>query len=383
MNINEKKPILHVCLSQLCYIVPVILALNKYFDIFLYFILEKSVFKSSLNLLELNRIKFEIKNIEIFTPDQYINFLNSKLPNKELMIIPNNNLINSNLESLNLENLDQLHKLKLTLGHGVDEETIIMGKKHNKAKSELFLNACLYSHIYKKMINDIYNLDPNKKTIVIFETTSLWIFKRFSSNEKKIIEYQNNIVDILIDLKKKYNIILRSHPQDYYEYFNSGKVLCCDKIKENFKIDYIPIPVFNFYEIGDIIISSRFSSSGYQALFVKNKNYIILEHDFDSRKLCSTDIFLNTHSNTKIEELKKNNVIANSFITPILYENNFDQIYVLLDNIEKQIDSYEQNKDEFTKNIFNIEREFFENMINSNYLNDYVKERLDELNELK
>ena len=144
-----------------------------------------------------------------------------------------------------------------------------------------------------------------------------------------------------------------------------------------------PIPVEEeMPEIGDVIISSRFSSSGYQSLFVKNKNYIILEHDFDSRKLYNTtDIFLNAHSNTKIEELKKNNIIANSFIAPILYESNFDQIYMLLDNIEKQLDSYEQNKDEFTKKIFNIERETFENMINSIYLNDYVKERLEKLNE--
>ena len=44
----------------------------------------------------------------------------------------------------------------------------------------------------------------------------------------KKIKIQEKIMNVLNELHKKYNIILRSHPQDYYGYALHGSYHCID-----------------------------------------------------------------------------------------------------------------------------------------------------------
>jgi len=336
--------------------------------------MNKQAMKSSLNLLELTRQKVNLDYFIVCTQDEFNNVVHSKLEstNDFFLIISFASVFDNTYN-----NVKEIEKIKFSFGHGVDEEAIILNRKHNNSRTELLLNASLYSCDYKSIIHKMYNLEPNKKTIVIFETTSLWIFKRNSPNEIILEKYQTEFLDLLVDLKKKYNIIIRSHPQDYNSTHCSGVSMYAPKVKQNFMTDYMPIPIFNFYEIADFIISSRFSASGYQSLFVKNKNYIILEHDFDVRQLYNPkDIFLHSHTNIKIENLKNNNIIANNQTTPILYENDITQLYNILSELEKDDTIYENSKDIFAKQKFNIDRMTINDIINTNILETYVNNRI-------
>ena len=267
------KPILHISLCQLCYIVPMIIKLQKYFIIKYYYIMNNQAMKSSLNLLELTRQKVNLDYFTVCTQQEFNNIVRSKLNSKELFLIISFMSVFDNTYN----NIKEIEKIKFSFGHGVDEETIILNQKHNNAQTELLLNASLHSNIYKTQLLNIYKLDPNKKTIVIFETTSLWIFKRNSLSELILQKYQDELLDVLIDLKNKYNIIIRSHPQDYNATHCTGISSYAKRVLTNFITEYMPIPIFNFYEIADFIISSRFSASGYQSLFVKNKKSFIFQ----------------------------------------------------------------------------------------------------------
>ncbi|ARF10342.1 hypothetical protein Hokovirus_1_221 [Hokovirus HKV1] len=359
---------LHVPLSQMCYIVPMVNKLRLYLEIEYYYIIGKSTSMCNVNLLELNRLNLINNNLHIMTQKEFNNFVDNT---NDLFLLTSYSTVFNGTYS----KLQEIEKKKFAFGHGVDEEVNILNKHHINAKVELFINANLHDKIYTNYIKQIYNIQPNKKTIVFFETTSLWIFKNFGNNEYLLSNIQTSIINTLIKLKEKYNIILRSHPQDYIGYLNSGQISMPNIITENFKIEFMPIPVFNFYEVADIIITSRFTGSGYQSLFVKDKQVIILESDFNIRKTLTRDQFIHSHTNENIEDLKKNNKIINDSSTYILYETEFDKIYDIINNIENNTNNHELNKDIMIKNIFGIERLNFDTLINTNEIEQYVNDK--------
>jgi hypothetical protein len=355
---------LHVSLAQQSYIVPILNKLKNYFNIRLYFIFGKYPIKSSINLLELEKLKMVNNNLIIMTQKQFNIYVNQNLSSDDLYFITSyKDVFEDTLQDISSE----IYNKTLSYTHGIDEEIIIMGKpqKSNLSK-QIELNFLLYSPEYKSIIYDIYKIDTTKKTVVFFETTSIWIFKKFSPKEIELQQMQKKILECLVELKKMYNIILRFHPQDYYGYMVSGINHCSSIVNNHFIVDYTPIPVANFYEIADVVITSRFSSSGYQALFAKNKNMIILESDFDLRKKYTSDYFIHSHSNGKIEAMKENGSILSDKQTHILYENNFEQIYDILENIEIIPHIFEMEKNIFVKNNFGIDRYNLEELTQDN-----------------
>jgi hypothetical protein len=359
---------LHVSLCQMSYIIPIIYKLSKYFNIILYFVINKHTTRSTINLLELNKLVMNYKLITV-NQEEFTNIFINIIKDDNIFFITSwNNIFNDTLQQ------DKKYmNFIITYSHGLDEEYIInndFNKKKNPL-SELKLNATLYDNYYNKIIEEIYKLDKNKKTIVFFETTSIWIFKKFADHEFYMNKYQENITNILIDLSNTYNIILRAHPQDYYGYVFTGRKHFTDKIKNNFITNYTQIPVFNLYNIADIIITSRFSASGYQALFIKDKPVIILETDIDKRKSCMNkkDDFLESYTNNMIEELKLENKIINNNHCYILYENNFDDIYNIIDKINIGIVC---DRDKFLLDTFGIKSDSFDNWINTDILDTYL-----------
>lgn len=367
----KQTSVLHIPLCQMNYIVPVINKLKDYFECQFYFIANQYSLKSSINMIELQKINIPT-TIKIITQEQLNALINTCVIKNEPCFMTSTTDVLDNTMNYN----NNIKKIHLSFSHGIDEELIVNGKNHRNPLSELKLNACLYSTIYKNMITEIYKIDENKKTIVFFDTTSIWLFKKFGSTEIKLSQCQNNLLDVLIKLKDKYNIILRFHPQDYYGFISSGKYHCSDKVLEHFIVDYTPMPVFNFYEMADIIIGSRFSASGYQSLFVKNKNFILLETDFKTRQLYGKDSFIRSHNNNKINELKLNGKILSENEVYILHENNPNDLVKIIDDIE--LNNYECKtefeKDLFVQNIFNMSRYNFNDIVNCDHIKEHISE---------
>lgn len=361
----------------MCYIVPVIGKLKDYFDCKLYFVVNNYSLKSSINMLELQKIGIN-NTVQIVTQDQFNSLIDQFIVNEEPCFITSIHDVFHHAFHHALQRNNKVKQIHLSYAHGIDEEIIINGKTHVNILSELLINACLYSLIYKQMIDEIYKIDHNKKTITLFDTTSIWILKRYDPIEKELNMYQREIIDTLLKLKSRYNIILRFHPQDYYGFMNSGKYQCNLELLKHFIINYTPIPVFNLYEIADIIISSRFSASGYQSLFVNNKNLVLLETDFNVRQQYTKDIFINSYTNDQISKLKREGKILSENETYILHENRFNDLLKIVTEIES--DNYkcqtEKHKDNFVRKTFGIDRYDFDKITNCNPLDNYLKKWL-------
>jgi hypothetical protein len=343
--------------------------LQNYFDIILYFVTNKDINKSIANLIELYKLEIRLP-LKIINQTMFNKFFINSLNTDNLFLVTSIPSVFNN----EIVFKEEYYKSILQIGHGIDEEMIILNKKNNNNNNliNLQLNASLYSPKYKEIINNIYKLDSTKRTLVFFETTSIWIFKRFSPVETDLIKIQNNIIETLLELKKEYNIILRFHPQDSYTIFANSIGLnhCTESVIDNFIVDYTQIPVFNLYEIADVIITSRFSASGYQSLFIKDKNVIFLESDFETRKKYTKDGFIHTHSSNNLELLKSNNKIVSNKEVPIVHENKFVYIFDALKIDSKKL---ELNKDIFIKKIYGIDRTDFETIVNNQTMDIYLK----------
>lgn len=361
---------LHVSLSQLCYIIPIINKLSNYFDIILYYVINEHYARSIINLIEVHKIGIDYE-INTVTQKEFNELLTKSINTNEIFLITSwDNVVN---KSLIYEK--KYEPIYLNYSHGIDEEFIINGGKQAAISIvyDLYLNATLYDPLYKNMIYSIYNIDKNKKTIVFFETTSIWLFKKYSPIEEILVRYQQNIINNLIKLKDNYNIILRSHPQDYYGYISSGKFHVASEIENNFKIDYTPIPVFNFYDVADIIITSRFSASGYQALFIKSKQVILLESDFENRKKYTADYFINKHTTENINRLMTENKIISKNETYILSETKFEEIHDVLHSIDNNSnDDMMTQRDDFLIKTYGTKMENIDHWINNTYLDVYL-----------
>ena len=153
----KQKPVLHIPLCQMNYIVPVINKLKDYFDCQFYFIANQYSLKSSINMIELQKIGIPT-TIKIITQDQLNAIINTCVEKNEPCFITS--IIDVLGNTLNYK--DSIKKIHLSFSHGIDEELIVNGKIHKDPLSELKLNSCLYSAIYKNMITEIYKIDKNK-----------------------------------------------------------------------------------------------------------------------------------------------------------------------------------------------------------------------------
>jgi len=346
---------LHIYMGQLSYIVPIINYLRTcYDDVHYYFICGAASTLSSIILAELVKIQLITENTKIFfiTHDDFLSRIMSYDASNNKILIASSNYLKGN-------DLQKIKEYIIYYNHGVDEECIMAHNKYDSIKN-IQHNMKLYDIKYKNIIESIYTIDPSKKTIIFFETTSIWLFKKFShQHEPFLIEIQKKLFDVLKDLKNKYNIILRFHPQEYTDYITSGNYHCEKCFQDNFIINYQPIPVYNLYECADIIFTSRFSSSGYQAIFVKNKTVVLVDSDFDKR--CEQNgykcEFIKKYKNVDIENKIKDCSVLSPQQTYTIMESQFDSIYDIITDFEMgNSKRFDIQLDEYVKNKYGIDR---------------------------
>lgn len=345
---------LHIYMAQLCYIVPIINCVKKnYRNIYFYFICGPGHVLSSIILIELKRINIIDGDIIFITREQFIDKMKLLDPHHNKVLIASSNYFKDN-------DIVQIKQMILFYNHGVDEEAIIEKNKFDSLQN-IKNNINLYDPVYKSIIQNIYNLDSSKKTIIWFETTSIWLFKQFCPiYEPFLVDIQNKIFNILMDFKDKYNIILRFHPQEYSHYIETGRYHCAKMFSDNFIINYQPFPVFNLYEIGDLILTSRFSSSGYQAIFAKNKPLVLVDSDFDNRNKqqgfkCS---FIQKYNNQQIcDKIATGKILGNND-TFVINESEIEKLYSIIDMFEKNgWKEYDEKIDNYVKkNYSGMER---------------------------
>jgi hypothetical protein len=345
--------------------------LSKFIDKFIYLIYivdnnisHKILYQQEKTLKYIYRLNFN-------TSILYINY--TKLSNtlstiRNCIYLNAPNLLNINLEPylhnykiIDYNNFNNLHLTDMPIiltsfDHGFDEENIMYSYINNVTNnfSPDVTNNTLYelklkivNHFLNYKINNIisfekksyifkniYNIDSNKKTIIFSDNylTPFLTSKDIDSYEEYIC---NKIINILIELKNNFNVIVRLHP------FNEDGIKLNkeypDILFEHFIIDFTPFELSVLYNNCDIVISNRYTSSGFESLFYNCKT-IFIDYNFDKRIFSN---YLTNYTNKIFEYLLTKNYIINNSIIPVIQEDNFDLIKdIVITDIKKNINMY-------------------------------------------
>lgn len=298
-----------------------------------------------LSYNDINKFIDENKYIYIFLNYPKISGIDYFLNENNINFIFKNDILENKLNI----NVNKYNILKNT-GHGFDEENLvsksIVEKKYIDFENYLTISKKIVNFSEKKNIfNKIYNVDLNKKTIIFFDNY-LHPFLTTKSNEYEKSIF-NNLVKILIRLKKDYNVILRFHPFNEYG-INVGKEFP-DIIFSNFIINFTPFENFFLYDICDIIISNRYTSTGFESIF-SDKYTIFIDYDINLRNKNNL-LFNYLKQYSSNEEFYSLNIIKKDII-PIFLETNINEIINFIEN--KLLYKNHKKIDEYLKKSFII-----------------------------
>lgn len=354
LNKHIKK--IRVNMNQICYIVTPIHLLSLFFDIEFYYIIDGLTYYNEINKIEFNKYNLITENNIFYVlskdfckmvMDDYITYDNSILYYKT----SDYNVF------FNLINYDMIHKISFTVEHGVDEESYVLRKVWTEnIKDYTLYKAISNANISNNLVDTIYKIDKTKKTILFQDSISSSFFSPFCNDSIKLIEFQTRLANDLIKLKDKYNIIIRFHPQTYNGYYLNEPCVA-DIILQNFIIDFTQISLLDLHNYVDIIVSARYTSSGYQSLFLLNKNMIIIDMDLDVRKTCGFAKYwlVTDRTNQDITNMMDNDEILNNKLVVIGQENSIS-IYDEVEKIENN--NFEINNEIIKKRIDFINDKF-------------------------
>lgn len=309
---------------------------------------QESVLKHIIKLGFDYRIVYcDVRDIRNFLQKPYI-FLN----------IPLNFNLTLEYNSINKKQiLDESYEVKIDKinileneGHGIDEEgtiyTYIMNNfsindnflehvSNNKYKSGGII-TCLDKKL--NILRNIYKIDSNKKTIIFFDNYLCPFLTNKDADENPFgYKVCNRIIDQLIELKQEYNIILRFHP--FNEFGTKVGIEFPNNLIENFILDFTPFELSVLYEIADIVISNRYTSSGLESIFSKCSNIIFIDYDFNQRKLPNN--YIKSLTNELFEPLLNSGYIINNSMIPIIREDCINLIDIIKNNkFYKNVDEY-------------------------------------------
>ena len=242
----------------------------------------------------------------------------------------------------------------LTFGHGIDEEECIIslvnnnidnnngvndnsnsnGKDNNNddgVEHRFGINVDLLNvhrtivnvEHNERLFNEIYEIDCNKPTIIFSDGYNCPFMITYITEFE--MDQTDRILDILIELKNRYNVVIRFHPfmEDGYKLSDQFP----SKLIDNFVVDFTPFNNFFLYTVADILITTRYTSSGYQSLFSGLEKIIFLDFDYDHRKSQFGPKYLSKIKNNKLEQwLDSGELISNHHIN-VINEKDLDQLY--------------------------------------------------------
>lgn len=355
--ISNNVKIIRIPLDQMCYIVPIIVLLNRDFNIELYYITDGRYEYNESCLRDL--LKYGLDKIIRITLKDYVSMLIRDSEDESIIYFG---------MPYSMKGTYKFQKnITFYCSHGIDEEAYILHKRRLEGIIDtVILTSTRY--ISTDIIKKEYDLDPNKKTILFQDTTNTF-FHILDRKDLVLLSYQNRLIDDLIKLKKDYNVIIRFHPQ-YYHGVLLGEESVCERVRKEFTISYTQMSLIDLYDISDIIISTRYTSSGYQSLFMENKNIIMIDLDLSARKKgylhrCS---FVEQITNQDlINHMDNENIIGHQHV----FTEFEDKINILsfIEKINNEDHSDKMNKRrQFIKKVYNLDPDHYQHDDNNIYL---------------
>jgi len=234
-----------------------------------------------MNILFIMYNIFDIKN---GVSNKYINFIKSIENNNNISFIMTKNENNENIEH-NKNNTFYNTQIYYTKGINIP-----------------FYDKIKIPHINNDLIKSIIK---DEKYIIIFNGEFFWLY------------------EILIDIKKKYNVSLYpSWHTDYEEYF---KKYVSDKININYMMNILYDNLK--YKIFDgIIVTGEYT---------KNKFLKYTDNIFNANELC-----IDNFNFFKIDRYIKGETINFIYCGRISIEKNIDEIFDILNNIDNLSNNY-------------------------------------------
>lgn len=347
--------IVRVSLNQICYMVTPIVILAKHYPIEFYEITNGNKSYNGVNKIEFEKYGM-IKNnlykmtIEDFTKKAINDY--KKYKDDIIYIVIRKDWVFKGIPTHIYNNIT------FTCAHGIDEESYVKVKKFSENIKDFVIYRAV-SGISKDLIKNIYKLDDKKKTILFQDSVNSFFFSRYHQRDAILIDYQNRMIDDLIKLKDDYNVIIRFHPMFYHGMF-LGHDSVAKRVHENFIVDFTQLSLKDLYDISDVVISSRYTSSGYQSILEVNKKMIIIDMDLDTRKKCifHKHWIVREKTNQEIKRMIENEEIFNGNIGMVGNEKNIDLYkYITKGTID---DNVIQNRKEFLKLNFDIDDNDFD-----------------------
>lgn len=359
-SIIKKQLKLRVSLNQYCYIITILIAMSRYIDLEFYYITDGDKSFVEANYIELKKYNmFDEKNMFFMTLDDFASMVlrDFKLYKQAILyyVIDHNRVFGNKVSIGIAENF------RINCGHGIDEEAYLLKKFYCNNRNDYFLykevsNISTVNGI--DLIDDIYRIDKSKKTILVQDSINSFFFCIYDERvTPTLVKYQNRIINQLIKLKEKYNIIIRFHPQ-YYHGWIVGNNSVSTHVLRNFIVDYTQLSLHDLYKKSDIVITSRYTSSGFQALFELNKNMILIDNDIDTRQ---TNHYVkhwtvNNLKNNTLRTLMDENKIANESIAVISREDVVDLVEI--------VSSMEQNNFQISGKMIEDRKKFLVDKFN-------------------
>lgn len=352
--------IIRVPLNNMCYIIPPIYVLSKYFIIEYYYITDDHKYLNEScyqNLIDLGMVSSS--NIFYVTKSEFVNLMITTVETNITSILYYVSLRHSYMYS-NTISCNIMNKICFSISHGVDEESFLSTNIYKESILDYYLlRAITFSGTPNdSLFEHIYNIDKNKKTIIL-EDTSFTFCHSLPKDDLLLLQYQNNLIDQLVELKSTYNVVIRFHPQYHHMFLNNGSPIA-DKIFKNFIISFTQIPLYDQYNKSDIIIFHRCTSSGYQVLFNLNVNMICIDLDFDNRKHSRLHklSYVSKMTNNDISHLISQKNILHDELIFLQNENDLNLLNII-NHIEHNnfsvCDTIKKKRAEHIKKCFNFD----------------------------
>ena len=242
----------------------------------------------------------------------------------------------STLTDKNLGIIGLNHHKTVGFGHGIDEEECIISLLSEDRKSFTINQSLLTFHQTivnreqnKHLFNKIYHIDTTKPTIIFSDGYNCpFIITYITEYETKQADH---LLDVLIKLKEKYNVVIRFHP-----FMETGYKLSKqfpDKLVQNFIVDFTPFNNYFLYTQTEVLITTRYTSSGYQALFSDLAKIVFLDFDYDRRKYKYAPTYLSKINNSMFETWMNDKEIISNHHINVISETQLDLLYdtIILD----------------------------------------------------
>jgi len=218
----------------------------------------------------------------------------------------------------------------ISFGHGIDEEEVIIGLSQGQPiRSEIshlldFHRKVVDRERQEDLFREIYQLDRTKPILIFSDGLNIPLLKIYG--EEYEAQVADQLLDQLIQLKEKYQVVLRFHPFQEMGFKMSQQYPT--KLLENFMVSFTPFNSFLLYQMAEAIVTTRYTSSGFQSLFSGLEKVVLIDFDLDQRKKNSQLLpgYFQQFSNADFQQWQEEGSIVSKQMVTVLPERELDQL---------------------------------------------------------